>query len=60
MTVKTVAGDIATVTEIDDPGSKLVIHVFDWPPDTRLSILHINPLANSSHVTFCSFWVLGS
>jgi hypothetical protein len=23
-------------------------------------ILHFNRLANSSHVTFCSFWVLGS
>jgi hypothetical protein len=58
--VQTVACNIASVTEIDDPVSELVVHVFDGPPDSSLLFQHFDPLAKRTHGTFRGVWILGS
>lgn len=52
-----VAGHIASVTEVDDPVSELIVHVLYRAAHARLLLQHPNPKTIDLYRTLCSIKV---
>ena len=52
VSAQAVARDVTTVTQIDDPVTKLVVHILDGPPNAWLQGKYLHALTDGRHRAF--------